>query len=211
MRLIRHRRAQPPPGFTLVELLIAVSLVAVLLVLAAPSFSTWIRNSQVRTVADTLQNGLRTAQAEAVRRNRQVVFYLTSATPGLDATAVTDGPNWVIRWIPLPGDTVVSASPNFEPFIQGGLLADFAGGVGITGPAAICFNSLGRRIAATEAATGVDDAVCEVDPDAPLATYDLQRAGSDRPLRVTVAIGGQVRMCDPARELSDDAPDGCPE
>jgi type IV fimbrial biogenesis protein FimT len=203
-------RARRHTGFTLVELLIAMSLVAVLLALAAPSFSGWIRNSQVRTVAQALQSGVRLAQAEALRRNRQVVFFLTNATPGLSATASADGAYWVIRWIPLPGDTVTSTSPLFEPFVQGGKIADFANGVSITGPAAICFNAVGRRVAATATATGVTGATCTIDADEPVATYQLQRAGSDRPLRVLVALGGQVRMCDPARSLADDAPDGCP-
>ena len=63
-------------GFTLVELMVTISLLAILLALAAPSFSTWIRNAQVRTVSDSLQNGIRLAQAEAIRRHRQVVFFL---------------------------------------------------------------------------------------------------------------------------------------
>ncbi len=197
-------------GFTLVELLIAFALTGVLLALAAPSFATWIRNSQVRTVAETLQNGMRLAQTEALRRNRQVVFFLTSANPGLSATATANGGNWVVRWIPLPGDTVNSASPNFEPFVTGGAIADFTEGVSITGPIAVCFNAQGRRIAASATVTGVSSAVCEVDPDAPLATFVLERAGANRPLRVTVALGGQVRLCDPARTVGETTPDGCP-
>ena len=35
-------------------------------------------------------------------------------------------------------------------------------------------------------------------------------AGRDRPLRVLVSLGGQVRMCDPAKILSAAAPEGCP-
>ncbi len=208
MRVTPHRRSGR--GFTLVELLITVALLAVLLSLAAPSFATWIRNTQVRSVAETLQNGLRTAQAEALRRNRQVVFFLTAGEPGLGATAVADGPNWAVRWIPLPGDAVDAAAPAFEPFVQGGAIADFAGGVAIAGPAAICFNSLGRRVAIAAAATGVAGAECTVDPGAPLATYVVERAGAERPLRVTAALGGQIRLCDPARALADATPDGCP-
>lgn len=195
-------------GFTLIELLIAISLLAVLLGLAAPSLATWIRNTQVRTVSDTLQTGLRTAQAEALRRNRQVVFFLTNDVPGLDAEGDADGTNWAIRWVPLPGDTVSAPAPDFEPFVQGGGIADSTDGVAISGPAAICFNSLGRRVA--NAATGVTGGDCTIDPAVPTASYEVSRSGADRPLRVTVSLGGQVRMCDPARALSDTAPDGCP-
>lgn len=206
MRMTTRRRR----GFTLVELMISIALLAMLMALAAPSFSTWIRNTQVRTMSQTLVNGMRVAQSEAVRRNRQVVFFLTNAQPGLAATAAENGVNWVIRWIPLPGDTVTAAAPANEPFVEGGAISEVGGGVGITGPAAICFNAQGRRIAATAATTGVANAVCTVDADEPLATYLLERAGASRPLQVTVSLGGQVRMCDPARALSADAPDGCP-
>lgn len=209
MRLTRATARTCPPapqgaGFTLVELLIAIALLSVLLSLAAPSFTTWIRNAQVRTVAEALQNGVRMAQAEAVRRNRQAVFFLTADTPGLGATAQVDGSNWVVRWIPQPGDTVTAAAPALEPFVRGGALADVAAGVTIEGPAAVCFNPVGRRVAATAAATGVAGAACT----ATAAQFDIKRADGARPLRVTVALGGQVRMCDPSRALSA-SPDGC--
>lgn len=209
MRLTRIR-VPAAAGFTILELMIALALMGVLMVLAAPSFTTWTRNAQVRTVAETLQNGLRAAQAEATRRNRQVVFFLSANEPGLAAEGVANGNNWVLRWIPLPGDTVVSAAPANEPFVQGGALGDYAGGVTLTGPAAVCFNAIGRRIALTDTQTGVNGAVCEVDATAPLATFIVARAGADRPLRVTVALGGQIRLCDPARVLSGSNPDGCP-
>ncbi len=207
---MRLTHAHRPRGFTLVELMITIALLAVLMALAAPSFGSWIRNAQVRTTSETLANGLRMAQSEAVRRNRLVVFFLTNAQPGLAATAADDGVNWVIRWIPLPGDTVTAAAPANEPFVQGGALGDIATGVGITGPAAVCFNGQGRRVAASAAATGVAGAVCTLNAGEPLAAYTMARTGGSRALRVTVSLGGQVRMCDPARVLSAEAPDGCP-
>ena len=42
------------------------------------------------------------------------------------------------------------------------------------------------------------------------ATYDITIPNADRPLRVLVALGGQVRLCDPAKTLSNTNPDGCP-
>jgi type IV fimbrial biogenesis protein FimT len=186
-------------GLTLVELLITLVLLAVLLRLAAPSFVTWSRNAQVRTTADAMQNGLRAAQAEAVRRNRQVVFSLTNATPSLASAAVANGSNWAIHVVPV-GDEVLS-------FVQGGSFGDVAGAVTITGPKSICFNSVGRRVA--NPAPGVTDAACTIASETALIAYDVAATGADRTLRVTVGLGGQVRMCDPNRSLADGQPEAC--
>jgi type IV fimbrial biogenesis protein FimT len=89
-------------------------------------------------------------------------------------------------------------------FIEGGQLGDLAAGVAIAGPAAICFNSLGRVVANAVPIAGAATTCA-----AGATTYDLTLTGADRPLRVTVALGGQVRRCDPAKTLSGTNPDGC--
>ena len=81
-------------GLTLVELLVTVTLLVILLFLAAPNFTTWINNTRVRTVAEVLQNSVRFAQAEAIRRNRSVVFYLTNAEPSPSARLVRPRTAW---------------------------------------------------------------------------------------------------------------------
>lgn len=186
-------------GLTLIELLITLVLLAVLLRLAAPSFVTWTRNAQVRTVSETLQNGLRTAQAEAVRRNRQVVFSLTNAEPSLSSAAVANGRNWAVHVVPIGGESLI--------FVQGGSLADVAGNVTIAGPKSICFNSIGRRV--VNATPGVTDAECTIASETAVIAYDVAATGADRTLRVTVGLGGQLRMCDPNRSLAAGHPEAC--
>ncbi|NGM90894.1 prepilin-type N-terminal cleavage/methylation domain-containing protein [Parapusillimonas sp. SGNA-6] len=187
-------------GFTLIEMMVTIALMCILTMLAMPSFSTWVANNKVRTVSDSLQNGLRFAQAEALRRSRPMVFSLTnSAAPQKSLTAVEGGSNWSIN----VSKSSLDAS---SVFVQAGVLADVASGVRITGPAAVCFNAMGRLVANTD--TGVSGALCSTDPGKPVFTYDITVSGADRPLRVLVGLGGQVRMCDPARKLAD-SPDGC--
>ena len=60
------------------ELLIGIAIIGILLALAAPNFAVWIQNSKIRTAAESIQNGLQLARAEAVRRNAQVRFQLTT-------------------------------------------------------------------------------------------------------------------------------------
>ena len=175
---------------TLVELLIAMALFALLLFLTVPSFTEWINNARVRSVTEALQNGVRLAQAEAVRRNRTVAFYLTNAEPSLAAAAAVNGVNWGIRTVSLAGDA--------PEFVRGNAIGDSSPGVTITGPAALCFNSAGQQV--TVAAESCAAAV---------TTFDVARPGANRNLRIVVSLGGRVRMCDPARVLSDANPDGC--
>jgi type IV fimbrial biogenesis protein FimT len=63
-------------GFTLIELMIAVAVLAVIVTLGAPSFQTLIQNTRLRTTAEAILNGLQLARAEAVRRNTNVSFVL---------------------------------------------------------------------------------------------------------------------------------------
>lgn len=192
-------------GFTLIELAVTFTLLGILIAVGLPSFMAWIRNAQVRAVADSLQSGIRRAQTEAVRLNQGVVFSLTNANPALNSTAAANGKNWAIQSI------AQFADPNHQAsFLTGGALADVASSVTITGAAAMCFNSNGRLSA--PAATGVPGAACVAAPQ----QFDIEQPGrtlssGDRRLRVLVAIGGQVRMCDPDRPtLSATTPDGCP-
>jgi len=196
------KRARPPGGFTLIELMVTLSVMAVLMALAMPSVLAWIANSRVRTVSDALQNGLRAAQAEAVRRSRTAVFSLTNDTaPQTRLTAAANGSHWSINFV--ASSTLDTAG--VATFVEAGVLTGAGAGVSISGPAAICFNPLGRLVAHTS--TGVSGATCSL---ASAPVYDITLASSDRPLRVVVSLGGQVHLCDPARTLSSSTPDGCP-
>lgn len=190
-------------GISLIELMVAVSVLAILTAVAMPSFTSWIRNARARTVADALQSGLRLAQGEAQRRTHAVAFFFTnnkSCTTG--STAVAGGSYWQIRTVPnalLTGDAAEA--------VQCGVLTDASGDAALsspTGTTVLCFGADGRQTTLTNpAAIGLD---CT----AAAATYNVTPSGSSadkRPLRVTVSLAGSVRMCDPGK--SSTAPDGC--
>lgn len=65
----RHQR-----GVTLIELMIGIAIMGILAALALPGYRTFIQNTQIRTVAESIQNGLQVARAESVRRNTDVRF-----------------------------------------------------------------------------------------------------------------------------------------
>jgi type IV fimbrial biogenesis protein FimT len=200
MLIMSQNRIRRPSslGFTLIELLVTVSLLGVLMTLGLPALTEWTRNSQVRTVSDSLQNGIRVAQAEAVRRNRSVVFALTNATPasGVAVTAAASGKNWTVQTVRQLGDAAAE-------FVQGGVVTDSAGKTTITGPAAICFNSNGRLISTASATTGVGAACNSAD-----VTFNMAQSGASLALNVVVRLNGQVRMCNTSRSAAT-SPDGC--
>jgi type IV fimbrial biogenesis protein FimT len=59
-------------GFTLLELVVAMTITGMLLMLGMPSFTTFLRNSEVRSTAESISNGLRAARTEATRLNQPV-------------------------------------------------------------------------------------------------------------------------------------------
>jgi type IV fimbrial biogenesis protein FimT len=75
-------------GFTLIELLVVMAIVAIGMSLAAPKMSEMIAARKVRVASQTVLDGLNIARAEAVRRNTEVRFALTSG--GWTVTQVSD-------------------------------------------------------------------------------------------------------------------------
>jgi len=198
-------------GFSLLEVVAALCIFAILVALGVPAMGTWIKNTKVRAVTDALQDGLREAQAESLRRSRQVVFSMTnSATPqAYPLPAVVNGSSWAIYALPSMTD-----GSELPTFIDSGVLSSASANVVINsnGVASVCFNSMGRLVANTTAnLTAVTGgATCDIPAGAPpVQIFNLSLTGSDRPLEVQVGLGGQVHMCDPGLALSAANPEGC--
>jgi type IV fimbrial biogenesis protein FimT len=198
-------------GFTLIELMVTITLIAVLMLLAIPAFGTWSADARVRSTAESLQNALRMAQLTAVARSRPTVFALTNATPAANATPVANGRNWYTQVLPLDDE---DEDKDADSFIQGAAVAGQYG-VTITGPASLCFNSLGRQVTkmltkpSTTCTAPTDDNTVTTKSDT-VGTYTVSRTGASRKLLVRVYLGGRVRMCDAAKDfVNKDDPDGC--
>ena len=174
-------------GFSLVELLIVVAILAIIAGFGIPAFKTWIADAKTRTVAEALQNGLRLAQTEAIRRGVQVQFVLTDGAPNTTATsASTTGKNWVAQ-------SMLRATPGVvDAFIQGANLnAVSSTSLVSASNATVTFNSLGRVVSPASA-----------------VTYTLSNTDGTRHLNVTINLAGKIRMCDPDKNLTN-SPDGC--
>lgn len=195
-------------GVTLIELMIGIVIVSLLMFIGAPSFSLWIQNTQIRTAAESIQNGLQIARAEAVRRNTNVRFNLTNATGmvawSVDCVNVTaDCPTGIQSRSGSEGGVnsrvgiSVAALPSPVPATQ--FNTPLAAGAGL--PAGVTFNGLGRIPALNPDGTANNDDITRIDV--------TNAARSDaRRMVVVVTTGGQIRMCDPALSLAAN-PQGC--
>jgi type IV fimbrial biogenesis protein FimT len=86
MRYIQH-------GFTLIEALVAIAIMAILLAVAVPSFSSSGLNSELRSAAGGLLASANLARAEAIKRNAVVNLCVSSN----GTTCGTGG--WEQGWI----------------------------------------------------------------------------------------------------------------
>ncbi len=165
-------------GLTIIELMIGITILGVLASIALPSYQTFMLNTQIRTAAESILNGLQLARAEAVKRNTNVRFALTNAS------------GWTVGCVTPVNDLNGDGVPDCPAIIQERLGTDGSRNViSANLPLAattVTYNSFG----AVGANAGGAAILSEVTLSVP--------TGSNRRFRV-VLTGGSVRMCDPDR------------
>lgn len=91
-------------GFTLIELMVTVAVLAIVLSIAIPSFSAIILNNRLSTTADELQSSLQLARSEAVKRKKTITLCRADASFEKCAESGTD---WSLGWLLLSGGEVL--------------------------------------------------------------------------------------------------------
>ncbi len=88
-------------GFTLIELMITVAILAIVLTIAAPSFNEQIQNNRSIALGEDLATALIYARVEAVKRGRAVSLCASNA----DNTGCSnDSADWSNGWLVLLDD-----------------------------------------------------------------------------------------------------------
>lgn len=185
-------------GVTLIEIAVTLAMTAMLLMAVAPSVAQWLRDTQVRNAATSIQAGLQRARNEALRRNRTVRFTLVAlADPAQmdDSCALSSqSDSWVVSFNAPAGRCGAALSDIDDPMLiehqaggVGGRRVDVAASVadGSASATSVAFDGFGRVSAAVAPAIG------RIEIDQPNPSAD------DRALRIVVGSGGTIRLCEP--------------
>ncbi len=81
-------------GFTLIELIVTVTIAGVLMSLAAPSFSNFVKNNRLSSQANAIMADLAFARSEAVKRGAPVTICRSK-----DGAGCLSGTEWDEGWI----------------------------------------------------------------------------------------------------------------
>lgn len=100
------RSAYAQRGVTLVELLVTVSIAAILVVIAVPSMSGLIADSRLSSQSDLLVAALNTARMEAVKQRTDVKL-CPAANANTDTACSTNAADWSNGWLVMSGSTIL--------------------------------------------------------------------------------------------------------
>lgn len=108
-------RTRQCAGFTLLELMIAVTILVILTGIGVPSFSSFVASQRIIAAAGDFQMALWRTRSEAIRLNRDVTLSPTDADAGWESGWVAKDPNAESRTL-IHGDALdgvmVSGGPS---------------------------------------------------------------------------------------------------
>jgi type IV fimbrial biogenesis protein FimT len=178
-------------GVSLIEIMIALAIVAIVLFVGLPSFTGFIQNTQIKNAAENTLAALNLARGEALRRNTTVRFqFVSNLTSG--CALANNSLAWVISLADPTGACDAAASDTAPPqILQRRSATEGTRNVVVdtTGGSTVLFTGLGRTNAGgiTQINFSNSIGVCEH------ASAD----GTMRCLRILLTTGGQAKLCDP--------------
>jgi type IV fimbrial biogenesis protein FimT len=190
-------------GFTLIELMVTIAIMALMLLAVAPSLASWVVNLHIRNTASGLEQGLQRARQEAIRRNQGIGFWLVSASTNNDQ--VLDGScqlsntsgSWVVSVKTPAGNCAASPSVSTDPM----LVASHAVGDGGTNVSVLAVDSSGA--AANSVVFNGTGTIANASPISKIDVTATSNASNYRSLCLELTGIGAVRLCDPALDSTD--------
>ena len=187
-------------GFTLVEVFVALAIIALLMLFAAPNVATWIQNTRLRSAAESVASCLQNARLEAMKRNTYVACQMTDPASSAWQVCVYDPVNNICQAAtPIILQRYATEDAGITSLGLDTSASDptVALAPGTNLPGQSVFDSFGRL------STLFANQVMRVDTR---NTSILQ--SDERRLVIYINVGGQIRMCDPKLSKATN-PMGC--
>lgn len=100
-------------GFTLIELMVTIAVLAIAISIAVPSFSNMIRDNRAESQSGAMATALNLARSEAVKRGENVTVSPSTGTNWSGGWEVKAGSEVIRSYPALQGATLSSAVSSF--------------------------------------------------------------------------------------------------
>lgn len=177
-------------GFTMIELLITMTILGILLATGIPSMTIWMANSRIRATAESIANGMQLARSEAIRRNVNIEFRL-SDTQG--SWTISSGSGCTFT-----SPTLIQDAPSTTATITVSRFSNVQATTATTAQVRIFGPNGWQACPATAQFVSLS-----IDSTALSAT-------DSRDLRVVAPALGRARVCDPYSGIQSGDPRFCP-
>ncbi len=107
---LMQRSTHHPTGFTLIELMITIAVLAIIASLAAPSVGVFVSRSAMRGISADFTLAMQRARSEAINRNMCVAVCMSNNPTATAPKCYATGQSWGVGWI-------VFTLPNCAPSI----------------------------------------------------------------------------------------------
>lgn len=165
-------------GFTIIEAMVAISILGVMAAVAVPSVSSMMESFQLKTAAQSVLSGIQQARSEAVKRGYTITFRLNKDLSWNYGCIIANyRPNCPDVIFSNPPEKNQYAKVNFTP----------------NGSQYLVFNGYGTL---NSTYSGMSFSELE---------FASKAAGSTaKTLKIMVSPAGSVRMCDPSISSTTD-------
>lgn len=85
-------------GFTLIELMVTVSIAGILAAIAAPSLQSFVSRNAMRSLANDFTLSIQRTRTEAINRNECVVVCKSTTSGDAQPVCDTASDNWAVGW-----------------------------------------------------------------------------------------------------------------
>lgn len=175
-------------GFTLIELMVTIAVALILLMIAAPSFVSFQRNSELTSLANSFIAAVNATRGEAMKVGRHAM-----AVPA-------DGTNWSNGWtvfVDSDGNSTLDAATDRIVLQQAALASYFtASGSGTAGatPPYVLFDASGYAKTKTAGFGALTLTITRNDLSGADQTAQTRR--------IVIAKTGRARVCRPATDTT---------